>query len=184
MASFGCQTFSISSTAATVTTAATTSVSSTAKKLEVTNWAAPKATPATRATGQVCFTPRRPSTINTSSSGTMSAMNGVWRPAIEERSCSGRPVTPFRAMIGAAMAPNATGAVLASSDTTADFNGFMPAAISMAAEIATGAPKPARDSSRAPKQNAIRMERIRRSFEMERMVRPSTSNQGVATVSR
>ena len=86
--------------------------------------------------------------------------------------------------MGAAIAPKATGAVLASSETTADFSGFMPAAISMAAEIATGAPNPARDSSRAPKQKAIRMDRILRSFEMERMVRPSTSNHGVATVSR
>ena len=110
-------------------------------------------------------------------------MNGVCRPAIEARSWIGRPVTPLRAMIGAAMAPNATGAVLASSDTMADLSGFIPAAISMAAEMATGAPKPARDSSSAPKQKAIRMDRMRRSLEMERMVRPSTSNQGVATVS-
>ena len=86
-------------------------------------------------------------------------------------------------MIGAAIAPKATGAVLASSATMADFSGFMPAAMSIAAEIATGAPKPASDSSSAPKQNAIRIARIRRSFEMERMVRPKTSNQGVSTVS-
>jgi hypothetical protein len=121
--------------------------------------------------------------MNTSRSGTSSAMNGVCRPAIEDRSWSGRPVTPLSAMIGAAMAPKATGAVLASRETTADFSGFIPAAISMAAEIATGAPKPARDSSRAPKQKAIRIERMRRSSEMERMVRPRASNHGVATVS-
>ena len=110
-------------------------------------------------------------------------MKGVWRPAIDERSSIGRPVTPLRAMIGAAMAPKATGAVLASSDTSADFSGFMPAAISIAAEMATGAPNPARDSSSAPKQNAIRIDRIRRSLVIERMVRPSISNHGVATVS-
>ena len=59
------------------------------------------------------------------------------------------------------MAPKATGAVLASSETMADLTGFMPAAMSMAAEMATGAPKPARASMRAPKQKAMRMARMR-----------------------
>ena len=94
------------------------------------------------------------------------------------------PVTPDSAMIGAAIAPNATGAVLASSDTMAAFSGFMPAAMSIAIEIATGAPNPARDSSSAPKQNAIRIARMRWSLLMMRMRSPSTSNQPVTTVSR
>ena len=106
------------------------------------------------------------------------------RPAILVRVSTGILVTPFRAMIGAPIAPNATGAVLAIRATTADFNGFIPAAINIAAAIATGAPKPARASSRAPKAKAIRMARTRWSLETERMVCPSTSNQGVATVSR
>ena len=81
------------------------------------------------------------------------------------------------------MAPKATGAVLASRETIADFSGFMPAAISMAAEIATGAPKPARASIRAPKQKAIRMASTRWSSETERISWPSCSNQPVTTES-
>ena len=95
----------------------------------------------------------------------------------------GRPVTPFNAMMGAAIAPKATGAVLANSDTMADFSGAIPAAMSIATEMATGAPKPARDSKSAPKQKATRMARMRRSLDSDRMVRPSTSNHLVASVS-
>jgi len=87
-------------------------------------------------------------------------------------------------MIGAAIAPKATGAVLASSDTTAALSGFMPAATSMAIEMATGAPNPARDSRSAPKQKAMMMARMRWSSVIERMRSPSTSNQPVTTVSR
>jgi hypothetical protein len=90
-------------------------------------------------------------------------------------------VTLASAMIGAPMAPNATGAVLASSETMADLSGFMPAAISIAAEIATGAPKPASDSISAPKQNAIRIERMRWSSDSDRISCPSASNQPVIT---
>ena len=94
------------------------------------------------------------------------------------------PVTPERAMMGAAIAPNATGAVLASSETIAALTGFMPAAMSIAIEIATGAPKPASDSSSAPKQNAMRIARIRWSSLIARIRSPSTSNHPVMTVSR
>ncbi len=80
------------------------------------------------------------------------------------------PVTELSVMIGAAIAPNATGAVLANNETTAALMGFMPAAISMAAEMATGAPKPASDSSSAPKQNAMRMAWMRWSSEMDRIL--------------
>ncbi len=59
----------------------------------------------------------------------------------------------------------------------------MPAAMSMAAEMATGAPKPASDSMRAPKQKAMRMASTRWSSEMERMSWPSDSNQPVMTES-
>ena len=58
-------------------------------------------------------------------------------------------------MIGTARAPNATGAVLATRATTAAFIGRKPRAMSMTLVIATGVPKPARASSRAPKQNAM-----------------------------
>ena len=57
--------------------------------------------------------------------------------------------------IGVASAPNATGAVFATSATTAAFIGWKPRAISMTTVIATGVPNPASASSRAPKQNAM-----------------------------
>ena len=44
--------------------------------------------------------------------------------------------------IGIAIAPNATGAVLATSATEAAFIGLKPTATSITAVIATGVPKP------------------------------------------
>jgi len=180
----GVQKRSMISTAVTETIEATTSVISTVMKFEVTNWARPNETPATRAIGQVCRSPRRPSTRNTRISGTTAASTGVCRPAIWASVCTSMPVTPESAMIGAPIAPKATGAVLAISDTIAAFSGFIPAAISIAIEMATGAPKPARDSRRAPKQNAMMIARMRWSSLIARMRSPSTSNQPVMTVSR
>jgi hypothetical protein len=60
-------------------------------------------------------------------------------------------------VIGTAMAPKATGAVLATRATVAAFSGLKPSAISMTELIATGVPKPARASSRPPKQKAMMM---------------------------
>ena len=57
--------------------------------------------------------------------------------------------------IGVASAPKATGAVLAIRATQAALIGWKPSAISITTVIATGVPKPARASSRAPKQNAM-----------------------------
>ena len=58
-------------------------------------------------------------------------------------------------MIGVPSAPNATGAVLPISDRPAAGSGLKPNPISMAAEMATGVPKPAVPSTNAPKQNAM-----------------------------
>ena len=58
-------------------------------------------------------------------------------------------------MIGTAIAPNATGDVLATSAIAAAFIGEKPSAMSITEQIATGVPKPASASSSAPKQNAI-----------------------------
>jgi len=57
-------------------------------------------------------------------------------------------------VIGVASAPKATGAVLATNETVAALNGRNPNAMSITVVIATGVPKPASASSRAPKQNA------------------------------
>ena len=74
--------------------------------------------------------------------------------------------------------------MFASSETMAAFTGFIPAAMSIAIDMATGAPKPASDSSSAPKQKAISIARIRSSSLIERMRSPSTLNHPVITVSR
>jgi len=53
------------------------------------------------------------------------------------------------------MAPKATGAVFATSETAAALTGWKPNAMSITEQIATGVPKPASTSSRAPKQKAM-----------------------------
>lgn len=60
-----------------------------------------------------------------------------------------------RVVIGTARAPNATGAVLATSATVAALSGRRPRAISMTLVMATGEPNPARASRRAPKLKAM-----------------------------
>ena len=84
--------------------------------------------------------------------------------------------------MGIAMAPKATGAVLATSATAAAFIGLKPTAISITAVIATGVPKPASASSRAPKQNAIITAWMRWSSEIDENERRSTWKWPVATV--
>ena len=66
--------------------------------------------------------------------------------------------------------------------TMADLRGFMPAATIMAAVIATGVPKPARASSRAPKQKAMRIDKMRRSSVMPRRRSRRTLSQPSFTV--
>src|SRR5690606_19883680 len=51
--------------------------------------------------------------------------------------------------------PKATGAVLAIRHMPAAYNGLNPRPTNIAAEIATGAPKPAAPSRKAPNENAI-----------------------------
>jgi len=91
-------------------------------------------------------------------------------------------VSPARVTIGIAMAPKATGAVLATSATAAAFIGSKPTAISMTAVMATGVPNPANASSSAPKQNAIRMAWIRWSPEMPVIERRRTAKCPVSSV--
>ncbi len=68
----------------------------------------------------------------------------------------GSSVTLASVRIGVAIAPNATGAVLATSASAAAFIGLKPSAISITDVTATGVPKPASASSSAPNENAIR----------------------------
>src|SRR5215475_8092313 len=157
----GCQTRSNATTAAAANSDATMSASCTEMKFDVTYCARPNAAPQTIAAGQVWRTPRRPSTRATSTSGTNSDRIGVCRPTIEPTLFTSRPLTVDRVTIGVASAPNATGAVFATSANTAARIGVKPSAINMTAVIATGVPKPANASISAPKQNAMMMAWIR-----------------------
>ena len=123
-----------------------------------------------------------PSTMPTRMSGTNSASSGVWRPTIAPRSSLGRPGDLGSVTIGMAIAPNATGAVFATSATAAAFIGSKPSAMSMTAVIATGVPNPASASSRAPKQKAMITACTRWSSEIAPKERRSTSNCPVFTV--
>ena len=138
--------------------------------------------PPTSAAGQTARTPRQPSTIPTRISGTNSASSGVWRPTIAPRSSCGIPVSSASVTIGVAIAPNATGAVLATSAIAAALIGLKPTAISITAVIATGVPNPASASSSAPKQKAMMMAWIRWSSEIVANDRRSTAKCPVSTV--
>ena len=126
--------------------------------------------------------PRIPSTMPTRISGTNSASSGVCRPTMAPRSSLGRPVISASVTMGMAIAPNATGAVFATSATAAAFIGWNPSAMSMTAVIATGVPNPASASSSAPKQNAMITAWTRWSSEIAPNERRSTANSPVATV--
>ena len=84
--------------------------------------------------------------------------------------------------IGVARAPKATGAVLAIRATAAALSGWKPSAISITTVIATGVPKPASASSRAPKQKAMMIAWIRWSGLTFSKERRSTSKCPEATV--
>ena len=69
--------------------------------------------------------------------------------------CSSKPIVPAIAIIGIPIVPKATGAVFAIKQIPAASSGANPKPTKVAAAIATGAPKPAAPSIKAPKQNAI-----------------------------
>ena len=77
------------------------------------------------------------------------------RPTPALKRISGRPVIPASVTIGIAMDPNATGAVFASRQMAAAWNGEKPRPASMAAATATGVPNPAAPSRNAPNAKAI-----------------------------
>ena len=90
-----------------------------------------------------------------SQKGTMSEKKGSCRPTIELSAWRSRPVTLLIVVIGMPTLPNATGAVLPMRASFAASSGLNPKPMSIAPEIATGAPKPAQPSMNAPKQNAM-----------------------------
>ena len=94
------------------------------------------------------------------------------------------PVILPRVVIGTAIAPNATGAVLATNATDAALMGLIPTAMSITAVTATGVPNPASASSSAPKQNAMMMAWMRWSGDKEPKARRSTRSYPVSSVIR
>ena len=105
-------------------------------------------------------------------------------PVIGEILSTSSPKPPtFAAWItGRPTAPKATGTVLASNAINADRIGEKPIATSIAAAMATGAPKPARASRRPPKQKAISNPRTRGSSLMRKNVLRRSSNLPEMTV--
>jgi hypothetical protein len=85
-------------------------------------------------------------------------------------------------VIGTAIAPNATGAVSATSATATARSGDSPIPTSITPQIATGVPNPASASSSAPKQNAIITTCTRMSSETVANARLSTAKCPVAAV--
>ncbi len=126
--------------------------------------------------------PRRPSTMPIRISGTIRARKGVWRPTMAPRSPLSRLVISASVMIGVAIAPKATGAVLATRAMEAALIGLKPTAIIITAVIATGVPKPASASSSAPKQKAMITAWMRWSSEIRPKDLRSTAKWPVSTV--
>jgi hypothetical protein len=151
-------------------------------KFDTRNCTVAKLPPQTTSAGQTPRTPRQPDMTHTSQTGMSSEKNGSWRPAMALSGISPSFVTVARVRIGVPSAPYATGAVLANSDKPAARSGLNPAPMSSAAEIATGVPKPAAPSTKAPKQNAINKACKRRSAESETTECLTRSNWPASTV--
>src|SRR5438105_10793964 len=168
----GCQTRKKRTTASTEARPASTSVSRyVAARLETVHWTTAKTPPATSVAGQtsnasVQVPPSILTNTATSQNGTRIEAHGSWRPAIVERSRGGRPDDCDRPTIGLPMAPQATGAVLASRLSTADWNGANPRPTIIAPAIATGVPNPLVPSMIAPNEKAIFFFKQKTAYEM------------------
>ena len=93
--------------------------------------------------------------LRTSQSGRISENGGRMRPVIALNCASGNAGHARQHADRVADAPQATGAVLASRQSVAAWNGLKPSPMRNAPAIATGAPPPPVPSRNAPKQNAI-----------------------------
>ena len=104
-------------------------------------------------------------------------------PARRSRSAPRRPGRSRRpgSATGVPIPPQATGAVLAIRHSRAAWNGRNPSPTRNAAEIATGAPKPAAPSMNAPNENATSTAWSRRSAESLATEAFITSNWPVLT---
>ncbi len=146
-----------------LTTAEIMSTSSNPTKFDQRNCAEANDPPTTRSAGQTARVCRQEVIVRTSQNGMISDNGGKIRPAVALRASTSRLVTFERVRIGVPIAPQATGAVLAIRQSRAAWNGRNPRPTRKAAEIATGAPKPAAPSMNAPKLNATSTACTRRS---------------------
>ena|GEM_PF-4785664 len=97
----------------------------------------------------------KPHMVTHSHSGTITDRKGSWRPTMALMRLGSKPDTCPATMTGTPMAPKATGAVLAMRHSPAAYSGLNPMPASMAAVMATGVPKPAVPSRKAPKAKAM-----------------------------
>ena len=97
--------------------------------------------------GQTATVARQPAIVQTSQNGMSSEIGGKIRPEVALSASTSRPVTELSVRIGVPIAPQATGAVLAIRQSKAAWKGRNPSPTRNAAEIATGAPKPAAPSN-------------------------------------
>jgi hypothetical protein len=138
--------------------------------------------PQTRTAGQTDRSPRHPLIVTTSHAGTISETNGSWRPAIMPMVCAGMPVTAASVRIGVPIAPKATGAVFAMSDSPAAYSGVKPSPMRSAEQMATGVPNPDAPSMNAPNEKATSSAWTRRSPDRRPTDPFRISNCPVATV--
>ena len=169
--------------AAMETTAATTSTSHGPWKFDMRNCGMAKNTPATKTAGQTSIIPAKPANAHTSQNGTRTEKNGRIRPACALNCRRSNPVTPCSAISGVPIAPYATGAVFAISDSPDAWSGLKPKPINTAAVTATGVPKPAAPSKNAPKLKAISSNCRRRSWVIPVRLSCSTLNSPASQVS-
>src|SRR5262245_64979668 len=144
----------------------------------------PPETSAAGQTSNACFqVPRSILTnVTTSQNGTTIDAHGSCRPTMVDCVSLSSPLTYESATIGVPIAPNATGAVLASRLRTADWNGLKPSPTMIAPAIATGVPNPEVPSMIAPNENAMSRTCNRRSNEMCVIDSLTISNFPVTTV--
>src|ERR1700760_1080315 len=111
---------------------------------------------ATRIAGVTASVFFQPQNIHSMKKGIRNEKGTDWMPIALPRVMASMPEEDTRPWIGAPMAPKATVAVLANSAIAAEVRGEKPKPINMADTTATGVPKPAAPSKKAPKQKAIK----------------------------
>ena len=131
--------------------------------MDTKNWGIEKEMPVTKSAGQTCIIPARPAKAQISQNGIIKEKIGNCLPTIAEIAMTSYPWTVASVMIGVPNAPKATGAVFAIKDNTDAASGENPSPIKIAAVTATGVPKPAAPSKKAPNANAIKSSCKRRS---------------------